>query len=130
MPSWFQNFLTNIKFPLIVLCRDYCQQINSQLFSSVSVHKQQTQNLPPVLVELSVSKAKQLSCEVQRRVEEPVEKHQPQQVIWDLKKSQESAGNKSFNVYIIKLCFYSQLISEASQSSWTDPCPTEETSVG
>ncbi len=43
-------------------------------------------NLPPVLVELSVSKAQQLSSEVHRRVEEPVEKHQPQQVIRNLEK--------------------------------------------
>lgn len=43
-------------------------------------------NLPPVFVKLSVTKAQQLSCEVQRWVEEPIEKHQPKQVIRNLER--------------------------------------------
>jgi len=49
------------------------------------------EHLPPVPVKLSVSKAQQLSHEVQRGVEEPVEKHQPQQVIRNLKRRRENA---------------------------------------
>lgn len=49
-------------------------------------YKHTRRNLPPVIIELSVSKAQQLSGEVHRRVEEPVEKHQPQQVVRNLKK--------------------------------------------
>lgn len=44
-------------------------------------------HLPPVLVKLSVPKVEQLSGEVHRRVEERVEKHQPQQVIRNLEKN-------------------------------------------
>lgn len=54
------------------------------------------QIIPPVLVELSVTKAEQLSGEVQRRVEEPIEKHQPKQVIGNLEKGTKQ--NKSEGV--------------------------------
>lgn len=53
------------------------------------------QNIPPVLVELSVSKAEQLSCEVQGRVEEPIEKHQPEQMVRNL---EEETGRGEVNV--------------------------------
>lgn len=52
-----------------------------------SVPLRHRQNVPPVLVELSVTKAEQLSGEVQRRVEEPIEKHQPEQMVWNLEEA-------------------------------------------
>lgn len=49
-------------------------------------------NAPPVVVELPVTEAKQLRHEVHGRVEEPVEKHQPQQVVGDL--GDEKSGSQ------------------------------------
>lgn len=46
-------------------------------------------NAPPVVVELPVTEAQQLGREVHGRVKEPVEEHQPQQVVGDLKAQAE-----------------------------------------
>lgn len=50
-------------------------------------HKQV--NTPPVVVELPVTEAQQLGREVHGWVKEPVEKHQPQQVVGDLRAQME-----------------------------------------
>jgi len=39
---------------------------------------------PPVLVESAITKAQQLSNDVQTGMEHPVEKYQPEKMIWQL----------------------------------------------
>lgn len=80
--------------PATLNCTDTVSP-SAQSATPQKVHKQTNTHtyLPPVFVELSVSKAEKLSGEVHRRVEEPVEKHQPQQVIRDL-----GAGTKFMTV--------------------------------
>lgn len=90
MYVWGELSLYRTKFSFVLKSSSTCAYLhlssaysNSGLYkSTVNAHR----NIPPVHVELSVSKAQQLSYEVQRGVKEPVEKHQPQQVIRNLEK--------------------------------------------
>ena len=57
-----------------------------------------TINLPPIRVEMPVSKLQQLCDDVQHRMEEHVKESKPQQVVRDLQKKDQST-NKSFNAF-------------------------------